>query len=76
MFYNIKNLVYLLLSVSLTTGLREKRVGFDPRPVNVGFVVEKAVLDQVFIPVLLFPKSLSFHQYSVLIFHSLTTDSN
>jgi hypothetical protein len=52
-FYNIKNLVHLLVPVSLTVGLRAKRIGFDPRPVNVGFVVDKVALGQVSIPVIL-----------------------
>jgi hypothetical protein len=53
-FYSITNPVHLLVFVSLTVGLREKRIGFDPRPVTVGFVVDKVALVQVSIPVLLF----------------------
>jgi len=54
-FYNIKkNLVHLLLSESLTVVLREQRIGFDPRPVNLRFVVDNVALGQVSVPVLLF----------------------
>jgi hypothetical protein len=36
--------------------------GFDPRPVHVGFVVDKVALGQVFPRVLRFSPSISFHE--------------
>jgi hypothetical protein len=35
----------------------------------IGFVVDKGAVGQVFLPVLLFPLSVSFHQRSTLIFN-------
>ena len=43
------------------------RAGFDPRPVRVGFVVDKVALGQVSLRVLTFPLSIIFHQCSILI---------
>ena len=40
------------------------RPGFSPRPVHVGFAVDKVALGHVSIRVLRFPVSLSFNQYS------------
>jgi hypothetical protein len=52
----------------LVAGLSPRRSWFDPRSVSVGSVVDKVALAQVSVRVLQFFLSLSFHQYSVLIF--------
>ena len=41
---------------------------FDPRSVHVRFAVDEVALGQIFLPVLRFPLSVSFHRCSVLIF--------
>jgi hypothetical protein len=38
-----------------------RRSGFEPKPGNVGFVVEKVVLGQVFSEYFGFPCQFSFH---------------
>ena len=48
------------------------RPGFSPRPVHVGFAVDKVALGHVFSRVFSFPQSLSFNQYSMRI-HSSST---
>jgi hypothetical protein len=45
-----------------------RRPEFVPGWVHVGFVVEKAALGQVFLRVLQFPLSVSFHQGSILVY--------
>jgi hypothetical protein len=52
----------------LVAGLSKLCPGFDPRLVNVRFVVHKVVMGQVSLPILLFPLSVSFHQCSTLVF--------
>ena len=52
-FHNIQNPVRLLVPESLTVGLRKDRIGFDPSPVNLVFVVDKVALGQVSLRVLL-----------------------
>jgi hypothetical protein len=39
--------------------------GFDPGLVHVGFLVDKLALGQVFLRVLRFPLSISFHRCSI-----------
>jgi hypothetical protein len=48
-------------------------VRFSPGPVDVEFAMSTVALEQVFLPVLRFPLSVSFHHCSILI-HSSTTD--
>ena len=38
---------------------------FDPKPVYVGFVVDKVVQGQVFYEYFVFPLAVSFHQSSI-----------
>ena len=45
-----------------------RRPGFDPRPVHVRFVLSRVALWQVFLPVLRFSLSVSFHQCSTFTF--------
>jgi len=45
----------------LVTGLSSRRSGLEPKPVNVGFVVEKGTLGQKFFKLRRFSSSLSFH---------------
>jgi hypothetical protein len=45
----------------LVAGLPLRRPGFDPGSVHVGFVVEKVALGQVFLRVVGFSLSISFH---------------
>jgi hypothetical protein len=52
----------------LVSGLSSWRHIFDPRSGNVGFVVDKVAMGQIFLPVLPFPLSVSLHQCSILIF--------
>jgi hypothetical protein len=59
---------------SLVTGFSLQSFGFDLNSVHVSLVVDKVALRVVFLPVLQFPLSVSFHQCSVLI-HSSTTDA-
>jgi len=48
-------------------GLSQWRPAFDPRPVNVSFVVDKLALGQVFSPsTSVYPLSVSFYRRSVL----------
>jgi hypothetical protein len=55
----------------LDAGLSPRRPGFDPRPVHVGFVVEKVTQGQVLSqstyvsPVSVIPLSVSFHHCSI-----------
>jgi len=49
-------------------GLSRLRSGFDPSTVHMRFVVNKMTLGEVLLPAFLFPLSVSFHQYSILIF--------
>jgi hypothetical protein len=51
------------------TGVLPRRSGFVLRSVNVGCVVDKVALGQVFLQVLQFPLSVSFHQGSILVYH-------
>jgi hypothetical protein len=44
----------------LVSGILPRRPGFTPRPIHVGFVVDKVALGQVFLQVLRFPTSVSF----------------
>ena len=44
----------------LVAGLLQWRLGFDPRPVRVGFVVDKVALGRVFLPVF-WVFALSYH---------------
>ena len=52
----------------LVSGLSSWRYIFDPRPGNVGFVVDKVALGQIFLSVPCFLLSVSFRQCSTLIF--------
>jgi hypothetical protein len=45
----------------LVAGLSPLRFGFEPSSVYVGFVVDRVALGQVFLRVLRFPLSISFH---------------
>jgi hypothetical protein len=49
----------------LVAGLPLRRPGFDPGSVHVGFVVDKVALGQVFLRVVGFPLSISFHRCSI-----------
>jgi hypothetical protein len=49
----------------LVAGLLLRRPGFDPGSVHVGFMVDKVALGQVFLRVVGFPLSISFHWCSV-----------
>ena len=46
---------------------------FDPRPVHVGFVVDKVAMGPVMVTVLQFLQSVSFHKSSRPVFHFLLT---
>jgi hypothetical protein len=46
----------------LVSGFQQRRPGFEPRPVHVGFVVDKVVLRQVFSEYFGFPCQFSFHR--------------
>ena len=35
----------------IVAGVSPRRAGFDPKPVNVGFVVDKVAVEQVLLPV-------------------------
>jgi len=52
----------------LVSGLTPRRSGFDPRPVHLIFVMFKVALWHFSLPVLQFPLSVPFHQWSILIF--------
>jgi hypothetical protein len=49
----------------LVAGLPLRRPGFDPGLVHVGFVVDKVARVQVFLQVVGFPLSISFHWCSI-----------
>jgi hypothetical protein len=49
----------------LVAGLSPRRPGFDPGSVHVRFVVDKVALGQVFLRVVGFPLSISFHWCSI-----------
>jgi hypothetical protein len=49
----------------LVAGLSPRRLGFDPGSVHVRFVVDKVALGQVFLRVVGFPLSISFHWCSI-----------
>jgi hypothetical protein len=49
----------------LVAGLSLRRPGFDPGSFHVGFVVDKVALGQVFLRVIGFPLSISFHWCSI-----------
>jgi hypothetical protein len=49
----------------LVAGLSPRRPGFDPGSVLVRFVVDKLALGQVFLRVVGFPLSISFHWCSI-----------
>jgi hypothetical protein len=49
----------------LVAGLSLRRPGFDPGSVDVGFVVDKVALGQIFPEYFGFPQSISFHRCSV-----------
>jgi hypothetical protein len=51
----------------LVAGLPLRRPGFDPGSVHVGFVVSKVALGQVFLRVVGFPLSISFHRCSITV---------
>ena len=58
----IQNLPWVMwLFVGLSPGILE----FDPRPVYVGFVVDKVGLGQSFLRVLRFSLSVSFHRRAI-----------
>jgi hypothetical protein len=54
---------------SLVAGLSPRRTGFAPGSIHVGFVVDKVALGQVFLRVLRFPLSISFHRRSPNSYH-------
>jgi hypothetical protein len=62
--YHVHNRAVLWLRW-LVAGLSTRRPGFDPRSVHVGFVVDKVALGQVFLRVVGFLLSISFHWYSI-----------
>ena len=49
----------------LVYGLSPRRPGFDPGSVNMGFLVDKVALGQVFPEYFGFPLSISFHRWSI-----------
>jgi hypothetical protein len=52
----------------LVAGFTSRRPGFDPRSVQVGFVVDKVALGQVFPPEYFgFTLSSSFHRCSIIL---------
>jgi len=51
----------LIVAVRWYRGLVRAVVLFDPRPRNVGFVVDKVALRQIFLPVLPFPPISAIH---------------
>lgn len=53
----------------LVAYLSSRRSGFDPRPFHLGFMVDKVLLGSLFLQVLWF-SHVSFHQHSILVFHS------
>lgn len=53
----------------LVADLSSRRSGFDPRPFHVGFMVDKVLLGSLFLRVLWFPL-VSFHEHSIVLFHS------
>jgi len=55
----------------VVAGLSQRRHGFVPKTVHVRFVVDKAVLGQVFLSVLRFFPSVSFHQVPIFIIYTL-----
>jgi hypothetical protein len=59
-----------VLKLRSVPGLSPWMHGFNPKSVHVGFVVEKVAVGHVFIGVLLFPLSASFHHRSMLIYSS------
>jgi hypothetical protein len=52
----------------LFVSLLARRPGFDPMSVHVRFVVDKVTVAQYFYEYLRFPLSVTFYQFSVLIF--------
>jgi hypothetical protein len=50
----------------LVPGFSPQRHGFDPVSVHVGFVMDKVALGQVFLRVVGFPLSVSFHRCSII----------
>ena len=52
----------------LVAGLSSKRLGFDPRPPYVGFVVDEPTLGPAFSEHIGFPRQVSFHHSSTPIF--------
>jgi hypothetical protein len=58
----------------LVAGLSSQRAGYNPRPVYVGFVVEKVARGYVFLRVCRVPLSVSLHYCSTLI-HLCITDA-
>jgi hypothetical protein len=49
----------------LIAGLSQRRPGFDPGSVHVGFVVDKEALAQIFLRVLRLSLSVAFHLCSI-----------
>jgi hypothetical protein len=49
----------------LVAGISSRRPGFDPGSFDVRFVVDKVALGQVFLRVVGFPLSISFHWCSI-----------
>jgi len=58
------------LAIKTTDGFPPWRPTFSPRPVHVGFVVDKVAMGQIFYEYFSFPLSVSFHQCSILIYLS------
>jgi hypothetical protein len=52
----------------LVVGISPQRLGFSPEEVHVSFAAGKVALGQIFLPVLRFPLSVSFHQCPIFIF--------
>jgi hypothetical protein len=58
--YGLNHMFQIPFNLSL------RGLGFNPRPVLVGFVADKVALVEVFLPVLLFSLLLSLHECSIL----------
>jgi hypothetical protein len=65
LFIYLFTLLNTYLVRRFVAGLSPRRPGFDPGSVHVGFVVDKVALGQVFLRVLGFPLSISFHWCSI-----------
>jgi hypothetical protein len=58
----------MYLQFTLALVLPRRGVGFDPKLVDVRYIVDRVALATFFSKYLGFPLSASFHQYSLLVF--------